>query len=121
MMAVENVQEFRSVCAWNVCFCAQFGSVCIPAYKWPKWPDQRNLPDQGPSNGAVIFYDAGFWAKVRSCLLSQVSKILRQLTGQITAHNHSSKIRNTHLRLFHRDQGPHTVILHTKILQVIKN
>ena len=60
-MAVENIQEFRSVCVWNVSFCVQFGSVCMPAYKWPKWPDQ------GPSNGAVIFYDAGFSAKLRSC------------------------------------------------------
>ena len=54
--------------------------------------------------------------------LSQVSKMLRQLTGQISAHYSSSKIRNTgHLRRFRPDQGPHTVILHTKILQVIKN
>ena len=39
--------------------------------------------------------------------LSQVSKMLRQLTGQITVHYSSSKIRNTHLSLFHPDQGPH--------------
>ena len=116
MMAVENVQEFRSVCVWNVSFCAQFGSVCMPAYKWQKWPDQ------GPSNGAVIFYDAGFRQSSEAVGLSQVSKMLRQLTGQISAHYSSSKIRNTgHLRRFRPDQGPHTVILHTKILQVIKN
>ena len=54
--------------------------------------------------------------------LSQVSKLLRQLTGQISAHYSSSKMRNTgHLRRFRPDQGPHTVILQTKILQVIKN
>ena len=40
--------------------------------------------------------------------LSQVSKMLRQLTGQISAHYSSSKI-NTHLRLFRPDEGPHTV------------
>ena len=90
--------------------------ACVPAYKWPKWPDQ------GPSNGAVIFYDAGFRQSSEAVGLSQVSKMLRQLTGQISAHYSSSKIRNTgHLRRFRPDQGPHTVILHTKILQVIKN
>ena len=43
--------------------------------------------------------------------LSQVtcSKMLRQLTGQISAHYSSSKIRNPHLRFFRLDQGPHTV------------
>ena len=41
---------------------------------------------------------------------SQVSKMLRQLTGQISAHYSSSKIRNTHLPLFRPDQGPHTVL-----------
>jgi len=40
--------------------------------------------------------------------LSQVSKMLRQLTGQISAHYSSSKI-NTHLRLFRPDEGPHAV------------
>ena len=54
--------------------------------------------------------------------LSQVSKLLRQLTGQISAHYYSSKMGNTgHLLRFRPDQGPHTVILQTKILQVIKN
>ena len=38
---------------------------------------------------------------------SQVSTILRQLTGQISAHYFSSKIRNAHLRLFRSHQGPH--------------
>ena len=35
--------------------------------------------------------------------LSQVIKMLRQLTGQISAHYSSSKIRNTHLRIFRPD------------------
>ena len=42
--------------------------------------------------------------------LSQVSKMLSQLTRQISAHYPSSKIRNTHLRLFRPDQGPQTVV-----------
>ena len=41
--------------------------------------------------------------------LPKVSKMLRQLTGQISAHYSSSTIRNNHLRLFRPDQGPHTV------------
>ena len=43
--------------------------------------------------------------------LSQVSKMLRQSTGQISAHCSSSKIKNTHLRLFRLDQGPRAVLL----------
>ena len=41
--------------------------------------------------------------------LPQVSKMLQQLTGQISAHYSTSKIRNIHLRLFRPDQGPYTV------------
>ena len=35
---------------------------------------------QGPSNGAVTFYDAGFLASAEAVGLSQVSKMLRQLS-----------------------------------------
>ena len=44
-------------------------TVCMPAYKVTKVAGPRNhasWPDQA-SNGAVIFYDAGFSAKFRSC------------------------------------------------------
>ena len=51
--------------------------------------------------------------------LSQVRKVLRQLTGQITVHFSSSKIRNTHLSLFHPDQGPHVTL--AKPLTLIHN
>ena len=64
---------------------------------------RNHWPDQGPSNGAVIFYDAGFSGFRRSSEavgLSYVSFMVRQLTGQISAHYSSSKIRNTNLRLF---------------------
>ena len=50
-----------------------------------------------------------FWQSSEAVGLSQVSKMLRQLTGQISAHYPSSKIRKTHLRLFRPHQGPHTV------------
>ena len=42
--------------------------------------------------------------------LPQVSKMLRQLTGQISAYYSSSKIRKTPLRLFRPDQGRHAVL-----------
>ena len=51
----------------------------------------------------------GFWQSSEAVGLLQVSKMLRQLTGQISAQYSSSKIKNTHLRLFRPDQGPHTV------------
>ena len=52
-----------------------------------------------------------FWQSSEAAGLSLVSKMLRQLTGQISTHYPSSKIRNTHLRLFRPDKGPHTVHL----------
>ena len=51
--------------------------------------------------------------------LSQVSKMLRQLSGQISAYYFSSKIRNTHLRLFRPDQGPHTVVMQIKLMLLL--
>ena len=62
----ENIREFTSVGAWNNSFSAQFaygltGGQSGRTNPWNHWPDQ------GPSNRAVIFYDAGFLAKLRSC------------------------------------------------------
>ena len=51
----------------------------------------------------------GFRKSSEALGLSQVSEMLRQLTGQISAHYSSSKTLNTHLHLFRPDQGPHTV------------
>ena len=64
-IAIENMREFRSDGAWNVSFCAQFnlhtglrsGQIAGPRNHWPV---------QGPSNEALIFYDAGISAKLRS-------------------------------------------------------
>ena len=85
MMPIEHIQEVRAVGTWNVSFCAQFACRLT---KWPKWPDQV------PSNGPVIFYDAGFLESSEAVDLSQVSEMLRQLTGQISAHYSSCKIKN---------------------------
>ena len=65
MMSIENIQEFRSDGTWSVSFCA----LLMPAYNVAKVAGPRNhWADQGgPSNGAVIFYDAGFSGKLRSC------------------------------------------------------
>ena len=88
-------------------------AVSMPAFKVAKVAGRRNhWPDQWPSNGAVIFYDAGVLAKLRSCrfVTSLISNMLRELTGQISALYSSFEIKNTHLRLFRQDQGPHTVL-----------
>ena len=88
-------------------------AVSMPAFKVAKVAGRRNhWPDQWPSNGAVIFYDAGVLVKLRSCrfVTSLIINMLRKLTGQISAHYSSFEIKNTHLRLFRQDQGPHTVL-----------
>ena len=62
--------------------------VCMSAYKVAKVAGPRNhWLYQGPSNGAVTFYDAGFLASAEAVGLSQVSKMLRQLSWQILAHH----------------------------------
>ena len=60
MVPVENIQDFRSDGAWNVSFCA----LLMPPYK-VAGPRNR-WPNQEPSKGAVIFYNAGFSEKLRS-------------------------------------------------------
>ena len=61
MKPIENIQEFRSLSAWNILF-------VYSLYADYKRAGPRNLwPDQGPSNAEVIFYDPGFLAKLRSC------------------------------------------------------
>ena len=52
----------------------------------------------------ALHYLGIFW------IHAYASQMLRQLTEQISAHYPSSKIRNTHLRLFRPDRRPHTVI-----------
>ena len=108
MMLIENIREFRPVGAWNVSFCALL--TCLLT-KWPKWPDRDGTTGRtrGLQTKRSFSMMQDFRQSSEAVGLSQVSNMLRKLTGQISAHHSSSKIRNTHLRLFRPDQGPHTV------------
>ena len=76
-------------------------TVCMLVYKWPKWLDQ------GLQTKRSFSMMQDFRQSSETIGLSQVSKMLRQPTGQISAHHFSSKIITSHLR---PDQGPHTVL-----------
>ena len=71
MVPIENIQEFRSDGAWYVSFCA----LLIPAYKVAG--PRNHWPDQGPSNGAVIFLMQDFRKSSEALGLSQVSEMLQ--------------------------------------------
>ena len=84
-MHIENIQEFRWDGSWDVDFCAK--CACrLQGGQSGRTKEPLAVP-QGPSNGAVTFYDAGFLARAEAVGLSQVSKMLRQLTWQILAHH----------------------------------
>ena len=101
MMPIENIQEFRSNGAWNVSFCAQF--ACWFTSGQSGWT--RGLQTKRSFSMMQDFRQSS-----ETIGTSPVSKMLRQLTGQISAHHSSSKIITSHLRLFRPDQGPHTVL-----------
>ena len=53
-MAIENIQEFISVwCLERFFLC----TVCMPVYKWPKWPD---LETTGQARPGQCFYHSLF-------------------------------------------------------------
>ena len=95
-MPIENIQALGTFL---------FEQFACRLTKWPKWPDQgttgrtRGLQTEQPFS---IMQD--FWQSSEAVGLSQVRKMLRQLTGQILL-----RYKNTYLRLFRPDQGPHTV------------
>ena len=99
-----NEAELTGLSARN---CATIQQVLILNFAFGP-ESYRAFRKTGPwglqTGGAVIFYDAGFSEKVRNCRFVKVSKMLRQLKGQISAHDSFSKVRNTHLRLFRPDQ-----------------
>ena len=98
MMPIEDIQEFGSVGAKNVTS-GQSGRFMN------LWPARGLQTEQSFS----MVQD--FRQRSEAVGLSQVSKMLQQLRGLISAHHSSSKITNTHLRLFRPDQGPHTVLI----------
>ena len=91
MMPTENKQEFRSVVAWKASFCALFACRLT---KWPKWPDQgtngRTRDLQTERSFSMMKH---FRHSSEAVGLSQDSKMLQQLTGQISAHYCSSKVK----------------------------
>ena len=101
-MRIENIQEFRSDGAWNVSFCA----LLMPTYKVTKVARTTGRARCLQTERSFSMMQ-DFRQSSEAVGSSQVSTILQQLTGQISAHYSSSKIRNTHSRLFRPDQGPH--------------
>ena len=98
MMPIEDIQEFGSVGAKNVTS-GQSGRF------------MNHWPARGLQTEQSFSMKQDFRQRSEAVGLSQVSKMLQQLRGLISAHHSSSKITNTHLRLFRPDQGPHTVLI----------
>ena len=96
-MPMKNIQEFRSDGAnWKVCFYSLLMSASKVAGT-TGWT--RGL--QTERSFSMMHY---FQQSSEALHLSQVSKMLLQLSGQISAHCSSSEIRNTHLCLFRPDR-----------------
>ena len=65
-MGIENIQEFISVwCLERFFLC----TVCMPVYKWPKWPDLQTTGQARPGQANVftIVYFAIFSYFNRHC------------------------------------------------------
>ena len=105
MMPIENIQEFRSV-----------GSAVGASKRfflrtvWMPLASGQSGGTRGLQTERSFSMMHDFRQSLEAVGLPQVSKMLRQLTGQISAYYSSSKIRKTHLRLFRPDQGPHAVL-----------
>ena len=79
------------------------GTVCMPAYKVARPIKKPLASGQWPSNRAAF-------SMMKDFRQNSEDVSLPQLTGQISAHYSSSKIRKTHLHLFRPDQGPRAVL-----------
>ena len=105
MMPIENIQEFRSVgSAVGASKRFFLRTVCMPLASGQSGRTRGLQTERSFS----MMHD--FRQSLEPVGLPQVSKMLRQLTGQISAYYSCSKIRKTHLRLFRPDQGPHAVL-----------
>ena len=97
--AYKNIQEFRSDGAWKVSFYALLMSASKVAKVAGTTGRTRGLQTE---RSFSMMHD--FRQSSEALRLSQVSKMLLQLSGQISAHCSSSEIRNTHLCLFRLDR-----------------
>ena len=98
-MPIKIIQEFRSHGAWKVSFYALLMSASKVAKVAGTTGQTRGLQTE---RSFSMMHD--FRQSSKALRLSQVSKMLLQLSGQISAHCSSSEIRNTHLCLFHPDR-----------------
>ena len=72
MKLVENTQEFRSVCPWNIPFAHSLHAGLT------KWPDQGNFGrTRGLQTQRLFSMIQDFWQSSEAVGLSQVSKMLR--------------------------------------------
>ena len=98
-MPIKIIQEFRSHGAWKVSFYALLMSASKVAKVAGTTGRTRGLQTE---RSFSMMHD--FRQSSKALRLSQVSKMLLQLSGQISAHCSSSEIRNTHLCLFRPDR-----------------
>ena len=98
-MPIKNIQEFRSDGAWKVSFHALLMSASKVAQVAGTTGRTRDLQTE---RSFSMMHDNR--QSSEALRLSQVSKMLLQLSGQISAHCSSSEIRNTHLCLFRPDR-----------------
>ena len=68
MLSIETYRNLDQVVLGTFLFAHSFHAGLQSRHKWS---------DQGPSNGAVIFYDVGFSAKLRSYRFVTSKKMLR--------------------------------------------
>ena len=99
MISIKNIQEFRSDGVWKVSFYARLMSASRVAKVAGTTGRTRGLQRE---RSFSMMHD--FRESSEALRLSQVSKMLLQLSGQISAHCSSSEIRNTHLCLFRPDR-----------------
>ena len=78
-----EIAVYRSLDQLALSWCLEryfLRTVCMPAYKWPKWPDQRTTgPTRGLQTERSFSMIQDFRQSSGAADLSQVSKMLRQL------------------------------------------
>ena len=99
MSISKKKMEFRSDGAWKVSFYPLLMSASKVAKVVGTTGRTRGLQTE---RSFSMMHD--FRQSSEALRLSQVSKMLLQLSGQISAHCSSSEIRNTHLCLFRPDR-----------------